>query len=82
MQVNISSKDSDATRTMHAKSNNVEIMMVSETNEIIKELFKSLLQRYQEGLEESMKGSDFKFDSVDALYYDLNKVSLSKTGHI
>ena len=82
MQANISSKDSDAIRTMHAKSNNVEIMMVSETNEIIKELFKSLLQRYQEGLGESMRGSDFKFDNVDALYYDLNKVSLSKTGHI
>ena len=36
----ISSKDSDETRTMHAKSNNVEIMMCSETNEIIEELFK------------------------------------------
>ena len=32
---------------MHAKSNNVEIMMGSETNEIIEELFKSFLQRYQ-----------------------------------
>ena len=52
MQVNfISSKDSDETRTMHTKSNNVEIMMGSETNEIIKELFKSLLQRYKERLE-------------------------------
>ena len=73
----ISSKDSDETRTMHAKSNNVEIMMGSETNEIIEELFKSFLQRYQEGLEESMRGSEFIFDSVDALYYDLNKISLS-----
>ena len=73
----ISSKDSDETRTMHAKSNNVEIMMGSETNEIIEELFKSFLQRYQEGLEESMRGSKFIFDSVDALYYDLNKISLS-----
>ena len=36
----ISSKDSDETRTMHAKSNNVEIMLGSETDEIIKELFK------------------------------------------
>ena len=36
----ISSKDSDETRTMHAKSNNVEIMMCSETNETIEELFK------------------------------------------
>ena len=35
----ISSKDSDETRTMHAKSNNVEIMTGSKTNEIIEELF-------------------------------------------
>ena len=65
---------------MHSKSDNVEIMIGSETNEIIEELFKSLLQRYQEGLEESMKGSEFMFDSVDALYYDLNKISLSRVG--
>ena len=58
MAVNfIYSQDSDETRTLHAKSDNVEIMMGSETNEIIEELFKSLLQRYQEGLEESMRGS-------------------------
>ena len=31
----ISSKDSDETRTMHTKYNNVEIMMGSETDEII-----------------------------------------------
>ena len=75
MEINFtSSKDSDETRTMHTKSNNVEIMMGSETNEIIEERFKSLLQRYQEGLEESMRGSEFIFDGVDALYYDLNKV--------
>ena len=55
----ISFKDSDDTRNVHAKSNNIEIMVGSETNEIIKELFKSLLQRHQEGLEESMKGSEF-----------------------
>ena len=30
----ISSKDSDETRTMHTKSNNVEIMIGSETNEL------------------------------------------------
>ena len=57
---------------MHSKSDNVEIMIGSETNEIIEELFESLLQRYQDGLEESMKGSEFIFDSVDVLYYDLN----------
>ena len=74
----ISSKDSDETRTMHTKSNNVEIVMGSETNEIIEELFKSFLQRCQEGLEESIRGIEFLFDSVNALYYDLNKISLSR----
>ena len=43
-------------------------MIGSETDEIIEELFKSLLQRYREGLEESMKGSEFGRDSVDLLY--------------
>ena len=76
----ISSKDSDETRTMHTKSNNVEIMMGSETDEIIKDLFEFFLQKYQEGLEESMRGSRFTYDSVDAMYYNLNKVSLSRGG--
>ena len=35
----ISSKGSDKILTMHAKSNNVEIMMGSKTNEIIEEIF-------------------------------------------
>ena len=75
----ISSKDSDETRTMHTKSNNIEIMMGNETDEIIEELFKSLLQRYQEGLEESMKGSEFVFDSVDLLEYKINKINLKRS---
>ena len=65
---------------MHTKSNNVEIMMGSETDKIIEDLFESFLQKYQEGLEESMRGSEFAYDSVDALYYNLNKVSLSRGG--
>ena len=35
----LSSKDSDETRTIHTKSNNAEIMMGSETDEIIEDLF-------------------------------------------
>ena len=58
--------------------NNIEIMIGSETNEVIEELFKSLLQRYKKELEESMKGSEFVFDGVNALYYDLNKISLNR----
>ena len=73
-----SSKGSDENRAMHTKINDVEIMMGSETDETIEELFKSFLQKYQEKLEESMRGSEFVYDSVDALYYNLNKVSLSR----
>ena len=74
----ISSKDSDETRTMHTRSNNVEIMVGNETNEIIKEIFEYFLQKYQEVLEESMRGREFVYDSVDVLCYNLNKVSLSR----
>ena len=75
-----SSKDSDETRTMHTKSNNVEIMIGSETDEIIEDLVESFWQKYREGLEESMRGSEFAYDSVDTLYYNLNKISLSRGG--
>ena len=76
----ISSKNSDETCTMHTKINNVENMIGSKTDEIIEKLFKSFLQTYQEGLEESMRRSEFVYDSVDDLYYNLNKVSLSRGG--
>ena len=60
-----SSKDSEETRTMYSKSDTIEVMMGSETDEIIRELFDSFLQRYQKNLEESMRGSEFVFDSVN-----------------
>ena len=47
----VSSKDSDETRIMRSKSDNTEIMMGNETDKTIEELFESLLQGYQEGLE-------------------------------
>ena len=69
----MSSKDSEETRTMHTKSHYVNIMMGNETDEIIKDFFKSLLQKYRKGLEESMKESEFVFYSVDLLHYHLLK---------
>ena len=79
MSINfISSKHSGETRTIHTKSDNIEIIMGSETVDIIDELFKSFLQKYQEGLEESMRGSEFIFDCVDLLYYNLQKISLNR----
>ena len=72
--------DSDETRAMHTRSNKEEFMNGSDTDEIIKELYKSLLQRYQENLQEKMRGSDFAFDGVNFLYYDFNRVSINKGG--
>ena len=82
MKINfVSSKyDSDEIRTMLTKSNNVNILLGSKTDEIIEKLFESLLQNYQKDSEESMKGSEVIFDSVDLLYNDLHKTSLKRTG--
>ena len=41
--------------------------MGNETDGIIEKLFESSLQNYQKDLEESMKGSQFVFDSIDFL---------------
>ena len=38
------------------------------------------MQKYQEGLEESMRGSEFIRDSVDLLYYHLQKIGLKRGG--
>ena len=73
-------KGTEETRTMNTKSDNIEIMISNETDEIIEELFHSLLQRYQEGLEESIRRSEFAFDSVNLLYYKLHKTSLNRSG--
>ena len=61
----ISSKDSNETRIMHARSDNIQIIIGNETDEIIKNLFESLFQKYKERLEKSMKESEFVFDSVN-----------------
>ena len=67
---------------MYTKSINVEIMTGSDINEVIEKLFESLLQKYQKNLEEKMRGSEFVFDGVNALHYDLNKISLNRAGSI
>ena len=72
--------DSNEKRIMHTKSDNAEVMIGNDTNEVIKELFKSFLQRYQEGLLEKMRGSDFAFEGVNLMYYDFNKISLNRGG--
>ena len=63
---------------MDTGSDNMEIMIGNEIDEIIEELFESLLQKYQEELEEPVKGSELVFDSIDLLYCNLHKRSLNR----
>ena len=76
----ISSKDDYEERVMYSKSNNIEFMIHDNANEIVNELFESLLSRYQIGLEASMRGSDFIFDSVQLLYYKCHKINFKRGG--
>ena len=52
---------------MRSKSDNIEIMISDKADEVIEELFQSLLSRYQIGLETSMRVSDFVFDFIIVL---------------
>ena len=65
---------------MYARSDNVEIMFGDENDDIIEQLFESLLQKYEENLHNKMRGSDFEFDAVNFLYYDFNKTSINRGG--
>ena len=67
---------SDETRIMYTRSDNVEIMFGDDNDDIIEQLFESLLQKYKENLQSKMKESDFEFDVVYFLYYDFNKTSI------
>ena len=71
---------SDETRIMHTRSDNEEFINGDDTDEIIKGLFESFLQKYEENLQNKMKGSEFEFDGVNFLYYDFNKTSLNRSG--
>ena len=76
----ISSKGNDEEHVMHSKSNNIEIMVNDKLEDVIKELFQSLLSRYQIGMKTSMRVSDFIFDCVHLLYYKCHEVSFNQGG--
>ena len=71
---------SDETRIMNTSSDNIEIMIGDDNDVIIEELFKSFIQKYEENLQNKMRGSDFEFDGVNFLYYDFNEISLNRGG--
>ena len=71
---------SDETRIMYTRSDNIEIMFGDDNDDIIEQLFESLLQKYEENLQNKMRGSEFEFDGVKFLYYDFNKTSINRGG--
>ena len=65
---------------MHSKSDNYEIIIGDDTNEIIKNLFNSILKRYQGGLHISMRGSEFVFDHIEYMNYIFHMIDLKRAG--
>ena len=48
-------KTTTALRIMHAKTDNIKIIISNKANEMIEGFYDSLLQKYQKGLDESIK---------------------------
>ena len=71
---------SNETRIMYTRSDNIEIMFGDDNDDIIEQLFESLLKKYEENLQNKMRGSEFEFDRVNFLYYDFNKTSINRGG--
>ena len=56
---------------MHLTRNNRKFTSYNDANEVFDELYEYLRSRYQGNLETSMVGSDFIFDSVQLIYYNV-----------
>ena len=78
LQIFVSQKPgSDETHTMFIRSTPEEFMIGSETEEVAENLIMSTLQKYQDNLQNKMKGSDFIFNGIK---YHLNRITISKGG--
>ena len=66
---------SDETRIMYTRSDNIEIMFGDDNDDIIEQLFESLLKKYEENLQNKMRGSEFEFDGVNFLFMILTKLA-------
>ena len=73
----ISSKDTEETLTIYVWSDNRSIMWGSDTDDIIREIFRSFLHNYQKE-EEIISGSEFNFESVELMDYKLHRVPLRR----
>ena len=65
-------------RTIFVLSDNEEIRLRNETDEIVKRLISSFLNNYQKEEIILKNGSNFVFESVDLLSYHIHKTSLKR----
>ena len=71
--------DNDEERVMHSKSDNIEIMINDEADEVLGKLFEPFKNRYQED-QELLRRSEFVFDYVRLLYRKYFNVILNCGG--
>ena len=76
----LSFKDTGETRFIYIWSDNEEIRWGNETDDVIDNLFESLLDNYQKEQQIMRGGSNFSFESVELLQYSLHKIKLKRGG--
>ena len=75
----ISSKNFEKNCSIYSARTPIEIFMGSDTDNIIHELFKTLLQNFQEAGETlNKKGSEFIDESFGLLYYFFQKIDMKR----
>ena len=67
---------------MYSKSDKKQITINNKADEVIKKVFKQLLNRYQKNLETSMESSDFIFDYVNLMYCRYHRIIQIVVDHI
>ena len=60
---------------MYTRNDNVEIMFGDDNDDIIEQLFESLLKKYEENLQNKMRGSEFEFDGITFYIMILTKLA-------
>ena len=70
--------DKEKTRTFHVRSDNKEIILGNDTNDIINELIESFFHNYQKEEQILRNGSNYIFESVDILNIHFHKIDLKR----
>ena len=74
----VSSNDTGDIRTFYVWSENEEIRLGNETDDIVKSLINSFLNNYQKEQQVLREGSNFVFECVDLMSYHIYETSLKR----